>query len=248
MVVLIFLFQATEDADGIRLIRLIDHDGLEPALQGLVFLEVFLILVESRGTNRPQFATGECRLEDVGCIHGTFSAAGSYEGMNLIDEEDDVAVGIRHLFDDALQAFLELTFVFGSGDKGTHVERIELLVLQVLRHITAHDTLRQPLDDGGLTCTRLTYQNRIVLGTAREDLQHPADLLITSDDRVEFPFAGFVYEVSRIFGECLVVVVCTLALYFLSLPQFLDRFQHLLLRATSIFEDPADGRVDLKQS
>ncbi len=168
--------------------------------------------------------------------------------MNLIDEEDDVAIGVCHLFDDALQALLKLAFVFGTGDQSTHVERIELLILQVLRHIAAHDTLSKTFNDSGLTGTWLTDQNRIVLCTSREDLKHTAYLLITSDDRVEFTLAGFVYEVTGIFRERLVVVVSTLTLYFLSLAQFLDCFHHLLLRAACIFEDTTDGGVDLQQS
>ena len=77
--------------------------------------------------------------------------------MNLIDEEDDLSVGVGHLLDDALQSLLKLTFVLGTCHEGTHVEGVELLVLQVLRYITTYDTLSKALHDGGLTRTRLTY-------------------------------------------------------------------------------------------
>ena len=122
MVVLITLLQSAEDADGTHLVGLVDHDGLEPALQCLVLLEVFLVLVECGGTDGTQFASREGGFEDVGGIHGTLTGSCSHEGVNLIDEEDDSSVALHHFVDDALETLLKLTLVFRSGDELTHVE------------------------------------------------------------------------------------------------------------------------------
>ena len=86
--------------------------------------------------------------------------------MNLIDKQDDATLSLRHLIDHTLQALLKLAFVLRTGHQRTHIQRIELLVLQVLRHITAHDTASKAFHDGGLTSTRLTDQDRVVLRTA----------------------------------------------------------------------------------
>ena len=248
MVVLIALLQSTQDRDGVDLVWLVDHNGLEAALQCLILLKVLLILVECRGTDGTQFTTGQSRLEDVGGIHGTLTTSGTHQCVDLIDEENDVALSIGHLFDDTLQSFLKLTFVFCTGDQGTHVERVELFVLQILRYITAHDALGEALDNSRFTCTRLTDQNRIVLGTARKNLQHTANLLITSDDRVEFALTGGVDEVAGVFRECLIVLVSTGALHFLTLTQFVDGLLHLLFCAACVLEDSAHRGVYLQQS
>ncbi len=42
--------------------------------------------------------------------------------MELIDEEQDLTVRLRDLIEDALEAFLELTAVFRTGNQGAHVE------------------------------------------------------------------------------------------------------------------------------
>ena len=156
MVVLVAFLQTTKYGDSRKLVRLVDHYGLETALQSLVLLEVLLILVERRCTDAAQLATRKCRFEDVGCVHSTFATACTNKRMNLVDEEDDATVGVGHLLDDALQSLLELAFVLGSGYECAHVERVELLVLKVLWYVAAHDALRQAFHDGSLTRTRLT--------------------------------------------------------------------------------------------
>jgi len=157
VVVFIPFFQASQDGDGIHLIGLVDHHRLETTFQCLVFLKIFLVLVECRGSDGSEFAAGQRGLENVGGIHRSLSAAGTHEGVYLVDEQYDVAFGVCHLFDDALEPFLKLTLVFRSGHQGTHVERVELLVLQVLGHVATHDALGQSLNDGCLARSRLTY-------------------------------------------------------------------------------------------
>ena len=149
--------QSAQDGDAAQRVRLVDHDGLEPPLERLVLLEVLLVLVQRGGTDAPQLASGQGRLQDVGRVHRSFALSGTHQRVDLVDEEDDLPVALRHLVDDGLQPFLELAFVFGSGDEGTHVQRIELLVLQVFRHVAPQDAMGQSFDDGRLTRTRFTY-------------------------------------------------------------------------------------------
>ena len=86
--------------------------------------------------------------------------------MNLVDEEDNLALRLYYAVDYALQSLLKLTLILGTSHEGTHVEGIDFLFLQVLRHITAHYTLCQSLSNSRLTCTRFAYQYRVVLGSA----------------------------------------------------------------------------------
>ena len=93
MMILVTLFQTTEYRDGTHLVRFIHHDCLESAFQCLILLEIFLIFVQCGGTDGAKFATGKCWLEDVCGIHSAFSAAGSYEGVDFIYEENDSSLG-----------------------------------------------------------------------------------------------------------------------------------------------------------
>ena len=157
MVVLIAFLQASQDGDGAFLVGLVDHHDLESAFQGFIFLKVFLVLVEGCGTDAAKIATGQCGLEDVGGIHRAAALAGTHQCVNLVDEQDNLALCLGNLVDNRLEAFLKLALVLGTGNQGTHVERVDLFLLQVLGHVAAHDALRQSLDDGGLACAGLTY-------------------------------------------------------------------------------------------
>ena len=65
----------------------------------------------------------------------------------------------------ALQALLKLAAVFCARDQCAHVQAEHGAVLQVLGHIAAHDTLGKALGDGGLTDTRLTDEDGVVLAS-----------------------------------------------------------------------------------
>ena len=247
MVVFVAFLQTTQDGDGRKLVRLIDHHGLETSLQGLVLLEVLLIFIERRGTDGTQFATGQRRLQDVGGIHGTLATAGTYQRVNLVDEEDDLAFGLRHFLHDALQSLLKLTLVFCTGQQRTHVEREELLVLQVLWHVAAHDALGQTFHDGGLTRARFTYQDRVVLRTARQNLQHASYLVVTAYHRIELALTGIVDEILGIFRERLEVLVAAHRLHLLSLSQFSNGLLQTFLGDAGILHDAAGGAVHREQ-
>ena len=127
--------------------------------------------------------------------------------MDLIDEEDDATLGLRHLVDHAFQTLLKLTLILRSSHQCTHIERVELLVLQVLWYVATHDTSCQTLNDSGLTCTRFTNQNRVVLCSTTQNLQQPSDLIITTNHWVELTLACEVYQVFGILFEALIVLI-----------------------------------------
>ena len=84
--------------------------------------------------------------------------------MNLIDEEDNLARWrwlplLMTLF----QTLLELTPYIWHRLPAHPYRENRLFVLQILRYIATYDTLGKTFYDSGLTCTRLTYQNRVVL-------------------------------------------------------------------------------------
>ena len=94
------------------------------------------------------------------------------------------------LVEDGLEPLLELAAVLRARDHRAEVERDQPLAAQRLGHVAGDDALRQALDDGGLADARLADEDRVVLGTAGQHLDDPADLGVAPDDRVELAVAG----------------------------------------------------------
>ena len=115
--------------------------------------------------------------------------------MDLVDEQDDVAAR-ADLLEDLLQAFLEVAAVARARDQGAHVEAVDLLVLDGLRHVAVHDRLGEALDDRGLTDAGLTDQDRVVLRATREDLHDALHLDAATDDRVQLVLARGLRQVA----------------------------------------------------
>ena len=55
--------------------------------------------------------------------------------------------------------------------------------------------MRQTFDNRCLTHTGFTNEDRVVLCSTGEDLQHAANLVVATDDRVEFARLGAFAEV-----------------------------------------------------
>lgn len=107
---LVAVAQTLEDLDGVRQRRLRDLDGLEAALEGRVLLQVLAVLVERRRTDRLELASRQHGLEDACRVDRALGGARTHQGVELVDEQDDVAAG-TDLLEDLLQALLEVTAV-----------------------------------------------------------------------------------------------------------------------------------------
>ena len=182
---LVALAQPAQDRDGVLDARLVDEDGLEAPLEGGVLLDVLAVLVERRRADGVQLAAGEHRLQQVGGVHRALGRARADDRVQLVDEQDDLAVGVLDLLEDGLEPLLELAAELGARDQRAEVERDDALVLEALGHVAAHDALGEPLDDGRLADARLADQHRVVLRPTGQDLDDAADLLVAADDRVE---------------------------------------------------------------
>ena len=55
------------------------------------YYDVFAIFVQCGGADAVQFAAGQHRLEHVAGIHRPFGLAGTDDGMQLVDKEEDAA-------------------------------------------------------------------------------------------------------------------------------------------------------------
>ncbi len=192
---LVALLETAEDRDRVGHVGLADEDGLEPALERGVLLDVLAELVERRRADRPQLAAGEHRLQQVGGVDGALGGTGADDRVELVDEEDDPAVGVLDLLEDGLQPLLELAAVLRAGEQGADVEGDEAAVLEGVGNVAGDDPLGEALDDRGLADAGVADQDRVVLRPAGEDLDDAADLLVAADDRVELALLGGLGEV-----------------------------------------------------
>ena len=195
MVVLVLLAQALEDLEGLVDRRRLDHDGLEAALERAVLLDVLAVLVQRRGAHALQLAARERRLQHVGGVDGALGRAGAHQGVQLVDEQDDVPVG-GDLVHDRLEPLLELAAVLGAGDDRGHVERQHAVVAQHVGTLPARDEQGQALDDGRLADAGFADEHRVVLLAARQDFHHALDFAGAADGRVELAFRGELREVA----------------------------------------------------
>ncbi len=195
VVLLVAVPEALEDLDGVRHRRLVDLDGLEATLQGGVLLEVLAVLVEGGGADGLQLAPGQHGLEDRGGVDGAFGGAGADQGVQLVDEQDDVAAG-ADLLEHLLEPLLEVTPVARAGDEGAEVEGVELLAGERLGHVVGGDGLGQAFDDGGLADAGLADEHRVVLGAPAEHLHDPLGLADPADDGVELLVTSQLREVA----------------------------------------------------
>src|ERR671923_163586 len=78
------------------------------ASQRCFFLDMLAVLVERRRADRVQLAAGEHRLEQVARVHRALGRAGTDDGVQLVDEQDDLALAVLDLLQDRLEPLLEL--------------------------------------------------------------------------------------------------------------------------------------------
>ena len=201
------LFQAAQDGDGVFHRGLIHLHRLETALQGGVFLDILSVLVQRGGTNAVQLAAGQHGLEQVARVHGTIGLAGTHDGVQLINEEDDLALTLLDFVQHALQALLKLAAVFCTGHQSAHVQAEHGAVFQVLGHIAADDPLGQTLCNGGLADARLTDEAGVVFRLTGQDADDVPDLLVTADDRVQLLLAGQIHQVLAVLLQGVVGVL-----------------------------------------
>src|SRR6185369_3975331 len=102
--------------------RLSDIDGLEAALESSVFLDVLAVFVESCRAHDAELAASEHWLEHVSGIHRAFRFARADDGVQLIDEDDELTFAFGNLFEHGFEPLLEFSAEFGASDERSEVE------------------------------------------------------------------------------------------------------------------------------
>ena len=109
---LVAVLEAAQDADGVLDRRLADQHLLEATFQRGVLLDVLAVLVERGGADQSQLAAGQHRLDHVARVHRRLAGrAGADDGVQLVDEGDDLAGRVLDVVEHGLEPLLELAAV-----------------------------------------------------------------------------------------------------------------------------------------
>src|ERR1019366_1704147 len=93
--------------------------------QRCVLLEDAAELGEGRCADALHRSRAERGLEQVARVESAArSRAGADQRVDLVDEEDRVRL-VLQMLENALEALLEIAPIFGAGEQGAHVERID---------------------------------------------------------------------------------------------------------------------------
>ena len=192
------MLEPAQYVDGLGDGRLFEPDGLEPPLERGVLLDMAAVLVGRGCADHLQLAARQRRLHDVGGVDSALGGARSDDRVQLVDEQDDLALSLFHLVDDRLEALFELAAEFAPRDDARHVERQHALVAERFRDVAGDDALGEALGDRRLADARSAYDHGVVLRAARQRLHDAANLGGAADYRVNLSLAGQRREVDGV--------------------------------------------------
>ncbi len=177
--------QSAQNRDRILDRRLVHHHRLKTPFERGVLLDVLAIFVERGRADRAQLAARQLRLQHVGSIDRSFRRAGADDGVQFVDEKNDLALRVGDLFQKSLQPILEFAAKLRARDHRADVQRDELLLLERLRHVAADDAPREAFDDRRLPHPGLADQHRIVLRPAREHLHDATNFVVAANHGID---------------------------------------------------------------
>ena len=114
----------------------------------LSFSKYFLVFVQRGGTDTPQLAPCQSRLQYVGHPwHPRPFPAPTNVWISSMKRMMRPSLFVTSLMTDFRRSS-NSPFVFGTGNQRTHVEGVELFVFQVFRYVAPQDTMGQSFHDG----------------------------------------------------------------------------------------------------
>jgi hypothetical protein len=114
--------------------------------------------------------------------------------VDLVEEQDDP--GLARLGDDLGHPLLELAAVLRAGAQRRQRQLDDPRATERRRDAPRDDPLSEALDDRGLADAGRPQQDRVALGAADEDLDHPGGLLLAPDRRAQEALGGELRQVS----------------------------------------------------
>mmetsp|Transcript_22712 Transcript_22712/g.42768 ORF Transcript_22712/g.42768 Transcript_22712/m.42768 type:complete len:215 (+) Transcript_22712:1724-2368(+) len=209
----IAILEAPEDGNGGLQRWLCHRHLLKASLQGCILLNVLPILLQCGRADASKLPPGEHGLQEIRRIHGAICLACTNEQVCFVDEKHDSAFCILHFLQYGLQALLKLPTVLSAADKGSDVKRDDPAVLQGFRNIPDHNALGEALRDSSLPNSGHAHEDGIVLRSPCQNLNHPSDLIVAADHRVQPPGLGISDQVAPILHQSVKVRVASLTVH-----------------------------------
>ena len=135
------LLDTAQDRDRVLLARRVHEHRLEASLQGCVLLHVLAVLVQRRCADAVQLSARKHGLEHVAGVGRALGLARPDDGVDLVDEKDDLPFRFPDLLEDRLEPLLELSTVARPCHERRHVKREDHPVPEPLRHVAADNPL-----------------------------------------------------------------------------------------------------------
>ena len=122
MVFRIAAFQALQDSQTIRDVRLMQIYALKTPGQGTVLFQMVAKLFIGSGADAADLTAGKRRFQQIGGIHGAAGrGTGPHDSMDFVDKQNGLGHGLEGLHY-GLEAAFEITAVAGSGQHQAHVQ------------------------------------------------------------------------------------------------------------------------------
>ena len=161
-----------------------------------------MILSKRRCSDRLELSTGECRLEDIGCIDGAaFGRTGAHNVVEFVNEQDHRVTRRLHLGEELLHPVLKFATILGPGHQTRNVQGDDALVLEKFRHVARRYLPREALNNSRLAHTGIANEDWVVLRPPQQDLQETLCLLLSSNDGVQFPLACHLGQIAAVLVE-----------------------------------------------
>ena len=193
--------EALENVDRFLHSRLDHIHFLKAPRQRSVFFKNTAVFSERCCADAFELAGAERRFEQIRSVQcAARSRTRANQRVNFVNEQNAVGLVFKRL-QNALQTLLKITPVFGTGQQGAHIKRINLRLSQNFRHIFLRDAPGQALSDCGLAHARLTHQQWVVFAAAAQDLNDTLNFIMPPNQRVNFSVFGKLVQVLGVLLE-----------------------------------------------
>lgn len=179
----------------------LDRNWLKSAFKCAIFFDIFSILSERRCTDNFDSPTSEGWLEEISSITRTLCSSCSDYSMEFIYEKYDFSFWFFYFIYQSFESFFKLPTVTRSCDESSEVECTDLSVLEYLRNLPRYYLSGDSFDDSRLAHSWITYKNWIILRSARENLDSPVYLILSTDNWIDFSFPRERSQIDSIFLE-----------------------------------------------
>ena len=148
-----------------------------------------------------QLASGKHGLEHIARIHTALRLARANDGMQLINEQNNLSFAVLHILQHRFQTLLKFTPVFGTGNQRTHIQGKYLLILQSLRDIPPDYPLRQAFHHSCFTDAGFTDEHGVILRLSGQNTDDVAYLRISADHRIQLLVSGLLHQILAVFFQ-----------------------------------------------